>query len=55
MDVKPVRLIMEKTAGIDQRAKLPPINESSFRSFLKDNLVPVKNPVRKAVYFIHVY
>jgi Fe-S oxidoreductase len=51
MDVKPVRLIMEKTAGIDQRAKLPPINESSFRSFLKDNLVPVKNPVRKAVLF----
>ena len=51
MDVKPVRLIMEKTAGIDQRAKLPPINEHSFRSFLKDNLVPVKNPVRKAVLF----
>jgi len=51
MDVKPVRFIMEKTAGIDQRAKLPPINEYSFRSFLKDNLVPVKNPVRKAVLF----
>ena len=51
MDVKPVRFIMEKTAGIDQRAKLPPINEHSFRSFLKDNLVPVKNPVRKAVLF----
>jgi Fe-S oxidoreductase len=51
MDVKPVRIIMEKTAGIDQRAKLPPINEHSFRSFLKDNLVPVKNPVRKAVLF----
>ena len=51
MDVKPVRIIMEKTAGIDKRAKLPPINEHSFRSFLKDNLVPVKNPVRKAVLF----
>jgi Fe-S oxidoreductase len=51
MDIKPVRFIMEKTAGIDQRAKLPPINEHSFRSFLKDNLVPVKNPVRKAVLF----
>jgi len=51
MDVKPVRFIMEKTAGIDQRAKLPPINEHSFRSFLKDNLVPVKNPVRKVVLF----
>ncbi|MFP3254173.1 MAG: heterodisulfide reductase-related iron-sulfur binding cluster, partial [Hydrogenobaculum sp.] len=51
MDIKPVRIIMEKTAGIDQRAKLPPINEHSFRSFLKDNLVPVKNPVRKAVLF----
>jgi len=51
MDVKPVRFIMEKTANIDQRAKLPPINEYSFRSFLKDNLIPVKNPVRKAVLF----
>lgn len=51
MDVKPVRFIMEKTVGIDQRAKLPPINERSFLSFLKDNLVPVKNPVRKAVLF----
>jgi Fe-S oxidoreductase len=51
MDVKPVRFIMEKTAGIDQRAKLPPINQQSFVSFLKDNLVPVKNPVRKAVLF----
>ncbi|MGC8649803.1 MAG: heterodisulfide reductase-related iron-sulfur binding cluster [Hydrogenobaculum sp.] len=51
MEVKPVRLIMEKTVGIDQRAKLPPINQQSFVSFLKDNLVPVKNPVRKAVLF----
>ncbi len=51
MDIKPVRLIMEKTAGIDQRAKLPPINDQTFTSFLKDNLVPVKNPVRKAILF----
>ncbi|MGC8677269.1 MAG: heterodisulfide reductase-related iron-sulfur binding cluster [Hydrogenobaculum sp.] len=51
MEAKPVRLIMEKTVGIDQRAKLPPINQQSFVSFLKDNLVPVKNPVRKAVLF----
>ena len=51
MNIKPVRLIMEKTAGIDQRAKLPPINEKTFSSFLKDNVVPVKNPVRKAVLF----
>lgn len=49
--IKPVRVLMEKTIGIDKRAKLPPINDEFFTSFLKDNFAPVKNPVRKVVLF----
>ncbi len=50
-NIKPVRVIMEKTMGIDTRAKLPPINEKTFTSFFKEHYISPKNPVRKAVLF----
>ncbi|MDQ7038610.1 MAG: heterodisulfide reductase-related iron-sulfur binding cluster [Aquificota bacterium] len=51
LNVKPVRVILEKVAGIDRRAKLPTFNTQSFRSWFSKNRKEVNGENGKVALF----
>jgi len=51
MNTKPVRVLFEKAAGIDRRAKLPSFNTENFISWFRKNRRPVKGENGKVALF----
>lgn len=58
LSCRPMKLIMEKTIGIDSRRQLPKFKRSSFvkkaQKFLA-SAAPIENPIAKVAYFTDTY